>query len=58
MDLHYPDKLHDGHEDYSLATTKERIYYKSLGEIQQEFLEKMSENRHFSQCKKTDSLTV
>ena len=52
VDLHYPDKLHDGHEDFPLAPTKERIYYKSLGESQQELLEKMGETRPFSQGKK------
>ena len=51
VDLHYPDKLHDGHEDFPLAPTKERIYYKSLGESQQELLEKMGETRPFSQGK-------
>ena len=52
MDLHYPDKLHDRHEGFPLAPTKERIYYKSLGESQQELLEKMGETRTFSQSKK------
>ena len=30
VDLHYPDQLHDGHEDFPLAPTKEQIYYKGL----------------------------
>ena len=49
VDLHYPDKLHDGHQDFPLAPTKERIYYKSLGEKQQELLEIMGETRPYSQ---------
>ena len=49
VDLHYPDKLHDGHQDFPLAPTKERIYYKSLGEKQQELLEIMGEIRPYSQ---------
>ena len=49
VDLHYPDKLHDGHQDFPLAPTKERIYYTSLGEKQQELLEIMGETRPYSQ---------
>ena len=45
VDLHYPDRLHDGHEDFPLAPTKEQIYYKCLGERQQELLEVMGETR-------------
>ena len=52
VDLHYPDKLHDGHEDFPLAPTKERVYHKSLGESQQKLLEKMGETRPFIQDKK------
>ena len=52
VDLHYPDRLHDGHEDYPLAPTKEQIYYKGLGERQQELLEVMGETRQYSQGKK------
>ena len=52
VDLHYPDRLHDRHEDFPLDPTKERIYYKSLGEKQQEQLVQLGENRPFSQCKK------
>ena len=52
VDLHYPDRLHDSHEDFPLAPTKEKIYYKSLGEKQQELLEIMGETRPYSQGKK------
>ena len=52
VDLHYPDKLHDGHQDFPLAPTKEIIYYKGLGEKQQELLEIMGETRPYSQGKK------
>ena len=52
VDLHYPDRLHDGHEDFPVAPTKEQIYYKSLGERQQELLEVMGETRQYSQSKK------
>ena len=52
VDLHYPDKLHDGHQDFPLAPTKEIIYYKGLGEKQQELLEIMGEIRPYSQGKK------
>ena len=52
VDLHYPDRLHDGHEDFPLAPTKEQIYYKSLGERQQELLEVMGETRQYSHGKK------
>ena len=52
VDLHYPDRLHDGHEDFPLAPTKEQIYYKGLGERQQELLEVMGETRQYSQGKK------
>ena len=52
VDLHYPDRLHDVHEGFPLAPTKEQIYYKSLGERQQELLEVMVETRQYSQGKK------
>ena len=52
VDLHYPDKLHDGHQDFLLASTKKRINYKVLGEKQQKLLEIMGESRHYSQGKK------
>ena len=52
VDLHYPDRLHDSREDFPLAPTKEKIYYKSLGEKQQELLEIMGETRPYSQGKK------
>ena len=49
VDLHYPDKFHDGYQDFPLAPTKERIYYTSLGEKQQELLEIMGVTRPYSQ---------
>ena len=52
IDLHYSDKLLDGHQDFPLAPTKERIYYKGLGEKQQELLEIMGETRPYRQGKK------
>ncbi|MEO1765344.1 MAG: hypothetical protein AAFR83_26300, partial [Cyanobacteria bacterium J06629_18] len=52
VDLHYPDRLHDGHEDFPLAPTKERIHYKSLSEWQQKLLGEMGEKRLYSQGKK------
>ena len=52
VDLHYPDKVNDGHQDFPLAPTKEIIYYKGLGEKQQELLEIMGETRPYSQGKK------
>ena len=59
VDLHYPDRLRDRHEDFPLAPTKERIYYKSLGEKQQEQLALLGVNRPFSQSKKLiQSLSV
>ena len=51
FDLQYPDRLHDGHEDLPLATTKEQIYYKRLGKRPQELLEVMGETRRYSQGK-------
>ena len=48
IDLHYHDRLHDGHEDFPLAPTKERLFYKSLGAKQQEQLTLLGENRPFS----------
>ena len=50
VDLHYPDRLHDVHEDFPLAPT-ERMYYKSFGEKQQEQLVLFGENRSFIQSK-------
>ena len=52
VDLHYPDKLHDGHQDFPLAQTKERIYYKGIGGKQQSLLEIMGETRPYSQVRK------
>ena len=52
VDLHYPDRLHSGHEDFPLAPTKEIVYYKCLGEKQKEQLALLGENRLFSQSKK------
>ena len=51
VDLHYPDRLHDGHPDYPLAPTKQ-IHYKPLGVRQQELLEVTSETRQYSHGKK------
>ena len=51
VDLHCPDRLHDGHEDFPLVPTKEQFYYKCLGERQQELLEVMGETRQYSQGK-------
>ena len=50
-DLQYPDKLHDGHEDFQLTPTKKRIYYKSEEESRQTLPEKMDEIRCFGQGK-------
>ena len=55
VDLHYPVRLHDGHEDFPLAPTTEQIYYKGLGERQQELLGVMGETRQNSQGKKAHS---
>ena len=52
VELQYPDRLHDGHEDFPLAPTKLQIYCKCLGERQQELLEVMGETRQYSQGKK------
>ena len=49
VDLRYRDKLHDGHQDFPLAPTKEKIFYKSLSERQQEMLKTMGETREYSQ---------
>ena len=51
-DPHYSDRSHNGHEDFPLPPTKERIYYKSLGEQRHEQLALLGENRLFSQSKK------
>ena len=32
VDLQYPNKLHDWHQDFVLAHTKEEVSYKILGE--------------------------
>ena len=48
---------HDGHEDFPLAPTKERIHYKSLSEWQQKLLEEMGEKRLYSQGKKPHSVS-
>ena len=52
VDLHYPDKLHDAHQDFPLAPTKEQISYKALGDQQKELLRIMGENHSYSQSKK------
>ena len=52
MNLHYPDILHDAHQDFSLASTKEKNFYESLGEKQQEVLEMIRETKEYSQSTK------
>ena len=52
VDLDYPDILHDAHQDFPLAPTKEKIFYKSLAEKQQEVLEMIGETKEYSQSTK------
>ena len=52
VDFYYPDILHDAHQDFPLASTKEKIFYESLRKKQKEVLEMIEETKEYSQSTK------